>query len=247
LAFTKPAKDIGKQNNNKQNSHCGCRRNIRHHLKMTADKMKRELIVLVFSILFSTIMFGQNRTTPDNSKLSHTFQIQNIVVKPKIDLELHSFDKISNDTLNLVVCSKFVYYPFGKIENKSALKESSLKIFEINDKTDKQGNVLQVLHFNSSEVILFFDGSSEGPISSYVIKGKIVNDEIVLENNIKIGMSKKEFFNLFFYDFPSKLEETFNEIGLIACVDGTNHYYSFKNDKLILIRFECPSCLLEIK
>jgi hypothetical protein len=192
-------------------------------------------------------MFGQDRTKPDYSKISHTFQIHDIVVKPRTDLELNSFDKISNDTLHLVVCTEFVYYPFGKIEKKSALKESSLKIFEINDKKDKQGNILQVLQFNSSELVLFFDSNSEGPISSYVIKGKIVNSEIVLENNIKIGMSKKEFFNLFFDDFPSKLEEKFNKIGLIACVDGTNHYYSFKNDKLILIRFECPSCVLEVK
>ena len=209
--------------------------------------MKRELFILTFSILFTTIIFGQNQSKSNNSIVGPVFQIQGIIVKPKIDLELNSFDKISNDTLNLVVCSNFVYYPFGKIENKKAIKGSPLKIFEIKDKKDSQGNVLQILNFESSELILFFASNEEGPISSYVIKGKIVNSEIVLKNNIKIGMSKTEFINLFFDDFPSKLEEQFNEIGLIACVDGTNQFYSFKNEKLNLIRFECPSCVLEIK
>jgi hypothetical protein len=214
--------------------------------KFSANIMKRKLLILTFSIFFTAIVFGQNQSLTTNSVIRSKFQIHDIIVKPKTDLELNSFNKIGNDTLNLVVCSKFVYYPFGNIENKKALKVSPLKIFEIKDKKDNQGNILQLLTFKSSELILFFASNTEGPISSYVIKGKIVNNEIVLKNNIKTGMSKKEFFNLFFDDFPSELEEQFNEIGLIACVDGTNQYYSFRNEKLIMIRFECPSCVLKI-
>ena len=69
---------------------------------------------------------------------------------------------------------------------------------------------------------------------------------MIFSNNIRIGMSKKEFYNLLFDSYPQILEERFNEIGLVACVDGTNHYYSFKNDELIDIRFECPDCTWQI-
>jgi hypothetical protein len=61
-------------------------------------------------------------------------------------------------------------------------------------------------------------------------------------NDVRIGMTKEDFFNVFFDNFPKALAAGFNEIGLIACVDGTNHHYTFKNNKLYAIRFDCPGC-----
>lgn len=204
--------------------------------------MNRLLIILIFSTCFIFITNGQDLSLKKNPKVNKELKIQEIIVEPKPDFGFTSFRKISNDTIDFVVCTRFVYYPFGEIENEIELRKSLLNLFEINDKKDKGGYACQVLKFKSSKLLLFFSNNSEGPISSYILKGEIYDDEVVLIKDIRIGMSKKEFFNLFFDSFPQILEERFNEIGFVACVDGTNHYYSFKNNKLKSIRFECPDC-----
>ena len=201
----------------------------------------------MFFLLASTIL-AQSQETSINviHDTSDILLIDSVFVTTKPDFGFSLIRKISKDSLELVICSKFVYFPFGKIENDTDLKESQLTNFKASKERDSDGHEVRILKFHSSKLILFLDDHSERTVSSYIVKGEIVDPEIKFINDIRIGMTKEKFFELFFDTFPVMLAERFNEIGLIACVDGTNHYYSFKNNRLYSVRFECPVCTWKI-
>lgn len=58
-----------------------------------------------------------------------SFKIDDIWGSPKPDFEFNTLVKASNDTLDLVSCSKYFVSLFGEINNKSELKSSLLQKF----------------------------------------------------------------------------------------------------------------------
>ena len=107
---------------------------------------------------------GQELSGQTSKPFDNSFEIENYVVICKPDLEFNSIRSIHKDTLNLVVCSKFVYFPFGRIETKSELENSLLNQFMVEDIRDKEGSICQILKFKSSRLIVFFDNNSEESI-----------------------------------------------------------------------------------
>ena len=210
------------------------------------NRMIRKIIVIFISLSMTFLAQSQETSINVIHDTSDILLIDSVFVSAKPDFEFNSIRKISKDTLELVICSKFVYFPFGKIENETDLKKSQLTTFKASKKRNSNGHEVRILKFQSSKLILFLDDDSERTVSSYIVKGEIVDPEIKFINDIRIGMTKEKFFELFFDTFPVMLAERCNEIGLIACVDGTNHYYSFKNNKLYSVRFECPVCTWKI-
>ena len=171
---------------------------------------------------------------------SDAIKIQNHCIVPKESFKYNSMGNYSNDTLILVTCANFVYFPFGKLKNKSDLKDSRLNNFKIIDRFDEMPNgkfEFQILTLNTSKLILFFSNATEGPISSYIFKGEINDSEVNFINGVKIGMSKEDFLNIFFDVFPNELMEKYKYIVFESCVQDIIHTYSFENNKLKSINF----------
>jgi hypothetical protein len=221
--------------------------NVMHHYKKRHTLMTRLFLILYFLVLLSGCV---NSTTQGlkivvSSDTTKSFRISDFWFTPKSSFEFNSVGNAKNDTLDLVTCSDYVYFPFGKIKNKTELKTSILKDFNIVNKTDSLDSgifELQILKINSSKLILFFDNDPEATISSYIIKGEINDKNVRFVNKVAIGMSKKDFINEFFDLFPNELIDKYNVIILESCVSGLNHVYTFKDKKLTSIRFDCVEC-----
>ncbi|CAN5524208.1 hypothetical protein BH10BAC4_BH10BAC4_19910 [soil metagenome] len=149
----------------------------------------------------------------------------------------------SGDTLSLATCSEYVYSPFGRLNSKRDLGTSRLGNFLWTDRIEKMDNgefEFQILKLNSNNLILFFDSTSHVR-STYVFKGEINDSDVVFADNIKIGMTKDDFINAFFDDFPKDQLVRYNTIILEPCVEGTKHVYSFNGNKLSRVEFKSNS------
>lgn len=209
--------------------------------------MIRPFLILSFTIF----IIGCSNSTNQGLKIvvptdtTKSFRIGDFWLTPKPSFDFNSLGKAKGDTLDLVTCSDYVYFPFGKINNKNELKGSLLKDFNTIDRTDSLDDGIfefQILQINSSKLILFFDNDPESTISSYIIKGEINEKNIRFVNNVTIGMSQNDFINEFFDLFPNGLIDMYNVIVLESCVSGLKHIYTFKDHRLNSIRFECVEC-----
>lgn len=209
-------------------------------------------IILVWYFMF--LFVGcQNSTHQELSNVVpddtiRSFRIGDLWLTPKTSFDLNAVGRSDGDTLDLVTCSDYVYFPFGKISNKIDLKNSLLKDFNTVERIDSLDNGIfefQVLKFNSSRLILFFDADPE-VISSYILKGEVNDKNVQFVNNITIGMRKEEFVKEFFESFPQELIHQYKVIILESCVSGLNHVYTFKDNKLYSIKFNCIECCLNL-
>jgi len=209
--------------------------------------MIRPFLILCFVIFLDgcTNSTNQELKIVVPSDTTKSFRIGNCWLTPKPSFDFNSIRFANGDTLDLVTCSNYVYFPFGKIDNKNELKGSLLKDFNTTSRTDSLDNGIfefQILKINSSKLILFFDNDPESTISSYIIKGEINEKNIRFVNNVTIGMSQNDFVNEFFDLFPNELIDKYNVIILVSCVSGLKHVYTFKDNRLNSIRFECVEC-----
>ena len=173
-------------------------------------------------------------------EITNAFKIGEYWVKPKPTFELNSLREKSGDTLLLVTCSDFVYFPFGEINTKSDLQSSKLKNFKILDKNETITNDVvefQILTYNSSKLILFFADDTEASKHSYIFKGEISDENVRLNDGIMIGMTKEDFFSSFFHDFPKELINKYKFVVFESCVQDIKHTYTFNGDKLQSINF----------
>lgn len=179
---------------------------------------------------------------------SNIFKIQGITVELKPEFGFNAVDRISKDTLAIAVCGAYAYYPFGKIKDSHKIGQSLLKNFKVNNKIDMSDGtktVVQSLKLKSSKLLLFFNKDPE-TADSYIIKGEIYDPEVQFIDGIRIGMGKADFFKAFFKSFSGKLQQKFNVICMESCVDAIRHIYTFKNDKLMSVKFECVECSWKI-
>ena len=197
----------------------------------------------LFLILYFVILLGGCANSTNQglkivvpSDTTKSFRIGDFWLTPKPSFDFNSVGKAKGDTFDLVTCSDYVYFPFGKINNKTELKSSILKDFNVINRTDSLDNGIfefQILNNNSSKLILFFDNDPEATISSYIFKVEINDKNVRFVNKVAIGMNIKDFINEFFDLFPDELIDRYNVIVLESCVSGLNHVYTFKDKKLI--------------
>lgn len=130
--------------------------------------------------------------------------------------------------------ANYLYYPFGihkdieSIANQvdgANVSKVFLKNFDANDSTEV--NTIKAL---KSEIKLFYD---EEQSRYQIVSATIYDANFHINSNIKIGMSKQKFLNIFFSKPPVI---PVNIVKFISAVDGIKHYYYFKNDKLIEIK-----------
>jgi len=212
--------------------------------------------LLLFALLFLMVC-DNSKHKSEKKKITYfkkvdttkPFKVDTFWVTPKKLLKFNSLINESTDTLDVVICADYVYSPFGVIKDKSKLPNSLLKNFSVINKLDTTANVateVQKLYLGSSKLILFFDNDPEASRHSYIIKGEIYDSEVNFIDKIKIGMSKLDFFNTFFDDFPAELQKKYNIIAFESCVDDIRHIYSFKENKLNSVKFNCVECAWKI-
>lgn len=208
-------------------------------------------MIRTFILSFTLLIIGCSNLANQRLQIvvpndtTKSFKIGDFWLTPKPSFEFNSLGKAKGDTLDLVTCSDYVYFPFGKINNKNELKNSLLKDFNTVDRIDSLDNgffEFQILKNNSSRLILFFDKDPEAVISSYIFKGEIYDKNVQFVNKVAIGMSKKDFVNEFFDVFPNELIDKYNVIILESCVTGLIHVYTFTNNQLNSIRYDCVEC-----
>lgn len=163
-------------------------------------------------------------------------------VTPKPSFDYNTSLPINSDTLTFVICADYVYAPFGHITNKYEIKTGLLKSFSVKDRIDTEyiGPVeFQIVKYRSSRLIFWFDNDPDASRHSFLIKGDILDDDVLLLDSIRTGMRKEEFVAKFFDTFPRELFAKYDLIAFESCVADIRHTYRFKEGKLSAINFQC--------
>jgi len=210
---------------------------------------------LLFSIISLTILCSscdsssnESLTTFVPADTTNSFKIENFWLTPKKSFELNVV-KYSVDTLTLVTCSEYVYFPFGKLTNKLSIETSLLKDFNVVEiqrdtftNTNLNPPVFQWTEFlklrlDDDSLNIILDNDPEASKHGYIQKGTITSDKVVFTNKIKIGMAAVNFYSLFFDKFPIELRKKIKTIQLESCVTDIIHIYNFDDGQLISVTF----------
>ena len=201
------------------------------------------LIVAIFALL-TACDNAKQLTKIENSlqqiDTTKAIKIGNYWATPKSSFEFHSLQNTLGDTLSIVTCSEYVYYPFGSIKEKTEFQSSLLKNFSVANRIDNLdiGEIeFNLLKLKASKLIFFFDKNPEASEYSGLFKGEIYDKEVQFVNDVRIGMSKEEFCKIFFDNFSSDLLIKYKYIVLESCVQDMKHTYSFKDNKLYSVNF----------
>lgn len=206
------------------------------------NKNMRQSILIILLIIICNYILAQDKEVLRRDGSIKYFQIDSYTIKPKRTFYLNNNPRISHDTIFFIVCSDYIYYPFGQIKSKGDFNKSLLRTWHLTNVIDSivypdQKTELNLLDLNNNRVITFIDNDIEAVKSSYILKGELNDQSAILVNNIKIGMSSRLFYDKFFDDFPVQLNDRFQFIVFETCVDGLKHVYSFSNGILNKIRF----------
>jgi len=169
-------------------------------------------------------------------------------VTPKPSFKYNTSLPISSDTLVFVTCADYVFSPFGHVTNKDEIKRGLLKKFSVHDRVDTVQFVpeeYQIAKYRSSRLIYWFDSDPDASRHFSIIKGDILDDDVLLLDSIRTGMSKAEFVAKFFDAFPDKLMDQYNIIAFESCVSDIRHTYLFKDGYLSAINFQCH-CIWDV-
>lgn len=140
------------------------------------------------------------------------------------------------DTLQLVSTSSFLFYPFGHLATVTAFqrRQPKLTLTQESDGIDTSVRLYRGT-FKNSFVKLFLNKEKN---AIEMVSGHLYGPEIKLVNGIEVGMSKRNFFAIFFKK-PAAIEKgNVNVIELISGLDGIQHYYIFRNNVLERIEFD---------
>ncbi|GAA4381595.1 hypothetical protein [Hymenobacter koreensis] len=172
------------------------------------------------------------------------YKVDNTWFIPKKSFEFNDSARIQGDTLTLITCANFIYYPFGNIQEESFLKSPLLKELTATQKVahvDENQFKYHLLQKDESKLLfLFKEQKPDEYWGSYIERGIINNSSIMLSNGIRTGISIKEFYSKFFKQVNQDLHSRVSIIILEPCISGNpRHVYNFTDQKLKQIKFEC--------
>lgn len=153
-------------------------------------------------------------------------------------LALSSFELVSyrqtNDTLQLVSTSDFLYYPFGNSSTIQAFRQKhpTWTFAKETDRTDPTAILYRGTTRNGF-IKLFADSEKK---SLEIVAGDLSGPGIKLANGLAVGATRTAFFMPFFNQ-PATLPHS-RVVALISGLDGIRHYYTFRADTLARIVFE---------
>jgi hypothetical protein len=146
--------------------------------------------------------------------------------------------KVINDTLEILSSSNFLYYPAGKFSNTTYFEKNNKEIkrnIELFIRYDTEKDSLINYSYGNSYIKFIFD---EEKNAYEIISANIIDDNYILNKQIKIGLSKTNFMLRFSRSFDLNLLKNINVIKFVSALEGIWHYYYFRNDILIQIKFE---------
>jgi hypothetical protein len=156
------------------------------------------------------------------------------------DIDLDKL-KIIKDTLWITSTSDFLYFPFGLFKSISEFKKRFKLAWKQNIEEDRSDEIprynykVYKMIFKNSFVKLFKDDEKN---EVEIVSGKIINPELLLTNQIKIGIDKKVFLLKFFNKTPETILDKINVVKLESGLLGMWHYYKFKDNILQEIIFK---------
>ncbi|HVW13637.1 MAG TPA: hypothetical protein VHB54_07450 [Mucilaginibacter sp.] len=144
---------------------------------------------------------------------------------------------IKDDTLNIVSDGKLSYQPFDLNTNPKLLEQKYRDVLRLDTNIVKipalKGKVDYALVGKSSFIYLVRDTDND-----FAVLNAIIKDAIPLAYNIKVGMSKKEFFDIL---FKQSRPELLKKIDVVINGDPPGEdlltYFIFKNqilDKVVM-------------
>jgi hypothetical protein len=207
------------------------------------------ILTLLLSLTACSNWTGNKSKTGNSIDTTISFKVGSYWLTPKKSFDFNSLGKTSGDTLHLVTCSNYVYFPFGKLTDKSSIKTSLLKDFTITGfKQDTFTNFNRTppffewsgsvdLAFANNKLNLFLDNDPEASMHGYIRGGQIVDCKVIFSDNIKVGMSKGDFYEKFFDYFPTELINKYNVVEFESCVTDVTHIYTFQKGQLSSVEF----------
>ncbi len=148
------------------------------------------------------------------------------------DFEIIEFS-FQEDTLRIVSTSSFLYYPFGcYISPKEFLEQYSFtkkhikqdRITVVNSDTE-----LYCFSLHDSYIKFLYD---EEKNRMELFSARVADDDFLLENGIKIGISKADFISRFTSEITLEQIKDITIVEFISGVLGIWHYYVFEEEIL---------------
>ncbi|MCO5936215.1 hypothetical protein NAF17_11765 [Mucilaginibacter sp. RB4R14] len=194
------------------------------------------LAILMLSALFSCKQKAQNdiKIAVDTAIKTDTASLRKLLENSqKQDVEIPEM-LFNADTLKIVTGISHLYYPFGRHGNIQEIKKAITNkvVKDIHLSNIGAQDSTSITQITTSKSIVKFYKSDETNYQE-IISADIRDSNFHFLNNIRVGMSKDELLKILFNKPPAV---TVNTIKLISILDGIQHYYIFKDDKLIEIK-----------
>ena len=154
-----------------------------------------------------------------------TFAVNSVNVKSEI---ITSVNKI--DTISIVTDSKWVYYPFGKIVDMNAVKNTfRFCTVEFQEYSDNSFIIAKVTNKTNSEILFCKDRSGDGYDTTFlVVYADIYTNDLVINDCIVIGQSKSKVLD----ELGINKDIKANCIELISALDGCRITFTFNGNIL---------------
>ncbi|MBO4307854.1 MAG: hypothetical protein J5848_06050 [Bacteroidales bacterium] len=142
--------------------------------------------------------------------------------------------KVLADTMIVYSLADYVIYPIGKWENVEQYitntqlqwyRESGYKRYF--DSMTVSVNTLRRL---DDSYLDMYRSITTGRVE--MISGKITDPEVVLDNGVRVGMSKEEVFRIIFKRFPKSYIADINVLKVISGAGEVGQIYTFRGNKL---------------
>lgn len=199
--------------------------------------------VLFLGLLFFSSCIGANKSikTEDDLKSAEVLTHQQAQTpvdslnkwgKKELDIQ---YMEIKGDTLKFMSAGWFFYYPFGKYDAMDPIRSKyPFFKFKIEADTAKYDPVKFYRMSFKDSFVKFLKNDDTGKME--IVYGKIINDEIVLDNGFKIGLNKDLFFKYFFKN-PAHLENI-KYVKIDSILEGMFYTFYFENDTISSITID---------
>jgi len=192
-------------------------------MEMTSNYNK--VFILMF---FAVLIFNCNCSGKKGNYFSITqTDLDDLKKSAKKELELVDM-YVAHDTLLIASTNNYLYYPFGKFKKLNGFIDKYFSSVEVSVDSI-QGTFKQYIITKDNCKIDIIENDDTGYLE--VVSAQLFGDCITFVNNIKVGMNKSKFFELFFNDYSNEL----NEISVVLIesgLEGIWHYYIFFNNVL---------------
>jgi len=170
------------------------------------------------------------------SVLSFT-QSNNLKEHPFIDdFKIINYES-HHDTLVLLAKNELSYFPFGRYNDfLDFLKAYPLFIVSktiIHSYNDLETDTLYNFSYKGSRIEFFQDPEDK---LLKIVSGAILDSNVVFKNGLKIGNSKSSICKMLITSIPTDIK-SINVIEVVSVLTGIWHYYNFKNELLMNIKF----------